>query len=275
MKTITDKLIVLADQLDAMGLSEDASKLDKIIAVAAAGDPDGGEFNKLLNLFDEEIKLDSDEEEDIKLKDLPEEDDLPGLVRDDKPVHRWTETETAPGRLGDIKRRHELAKLKKSLENEEYGYDSPEYAEHMREEAKIVDQMTAERHLKEKEMLDKGFVKCLTCEDFVKPGQSHYPGNDPEEGPAHSPEAEPNSENPAHVWPTEEVFEDEPAEDLFLPGGELPGQYKHPNTEDVKVLYEPKEDDADDQDNDSALQTVMNAVKEHPELLEKFLLMLV
>ena len=112
MKTFISKLVVLADRLDSLGLKKDADKLDRLIARAARAD--GDDFGDLMNLFDEPLRLEDSEEDDSpgrsRSMDMPEDVDTLTAIEPDEPTDK-----KGPSRIQELKRRHELLKLKKQM----------------------------------------------------------------------------------------------------------------------------------------------------------------
>lgn len=175
MKKMISKLVILSDGLDKLGLKKDADRLDAIISRATRNE----DFDDLSNLFDQRVEMQDSEDDGppSKIDRLPEDDEEVMLAtEEDKPEARKKE----PNRLDMLRKRHELLKLKRLLEEDE----------------------------KEEE------------------GEKHI------------------EENPLPEMKLETSFEDEDEED--------------------------DENDADDSNN---LKKTIDYLKEHPELLEKLLLL--
>lgn len=113
---VTNKLVVLADKLDRLGLKKYADKVDRMITTASRGD--GADFDELTKLFDEPVEFE-DSEEDGPVRqhviDESREYEDPASTEPDEPVS----TKKEPSRLEQIKKRHELLRLKKSIEKAE------------------------------------------------------------------------------------------------------------------------------------------------------------
>lgn len=74
-----------------------------------------------------------------------------------------------------IMRLARMRDIKMAMDENDYWDDLGNRLEE--EEASLKSKMEAE-----------GKIECPECSMYVKPGQMHYPGGDPEEGPAHTPE---------------------------------------------------------------------------------------
>jgi hypothetical protein len=57
--SLTNKLIILAEQLDALELTKDASVLDQIMIKAARGE----DFGDLLKLWDARVELENEKDD--------------------------------------------------------------------------------------------------------------------------------------------------------------------------------------------------------------------
>lgn len=115
MKTIINKLITLADNLDNLNLKKSADLLDRIIVTAVRGE----DFEDLMKLFDEPTTFE-DKDEDIPGKtvtELPEEDVLPTI--EEESTSDTTDNKKEPSRLELLMRRNKVLKLKKMLEKAE------------------------------------------------------------------------------------------------------------------------------------------------------------
>jgi hypothetical protein len=115
MKT-ANVLIELADKLDNLELNKEADFIDKLLSVA-----NKEELDELLMSLDE-VPVQR------QLTNVPEDYEVLTPLYTDELL-----TEHPSGRLGDIKRRHELMKLKKMLEEEENKEDK-EYNKNEEEE---------------------------------------------------------------------------------------------------------------------------------------------
>lgn len=135
--SLTDKLIVLADALDGLNLNKHADVLDQITKKVARDE----DFSDLMKLWDKPVEL-KDDEESVpvrrQLTQVPEDDEVVAPLEDPEMLPEeearlnrkmvgvedlLPEDYTDPKyhRLDNIKRRHELMKLKKMLEQVEVG----------------------------------------------------------------------------------------------------------------------------------------------------------
>ncbi len=205
-----DKLMILADALDNMGRMVDADIIDQIVIKAARNE----DFNDLTKLFDEPLDLSDTEERGLGNKmitEIPEDDEDLNPIGEEKGA-KPDKTMLGSGshnphkrRLSDIRRRHELLKIKQLLEAEDELPQSDEEEEKLERYLEKHDEEYEKSNKEREEKRDaEGLVECKGCGDDVKPGKMHYPGGDPENGAAHKPE---------DTGPEENSFEDESDED--------------------------------------------------------------
>lgn len=116
MKNFIPKLVVLADNLDRLGLKKDADKIDLLIARAARRGDDE-DFDTLTKLFDEPIELeDREDEAPGRRMFVPDEDNAEALSTEpDEPVGSGVSKDPKKDRLKELIRRHQLLKLKKEM----------------------------------------------------------------------------------------------------------------------------------------------------------------